>query len=340
VTLRLRGSDSDDLDTAVELLRAGGVVAFPTETVYGLGADGLAAEAVARIFEAKGRPADNPLILHVGSFAAARALWRTDAGRLALAHELAEAFWPGPLTLVLPSAPGVPALVTAGQDTVAVRMPDHPVALDLLARFGGPLAAPSANRSGRPSPTTAAHVLATLDGRIDAVVDGGPTRVGVESTVLALDGERPRLLRPGSITAEQLRVHLPTLDDGAPSETDLARSPGLRHRHYAPAGVALELVDGAALEDAWPQAVTLLCRASTAARLEAQAGARAASTEVLPDDPAGFARALYAALHRLEGARAERALIEAPPPGEAWAAVRDRLQRAAQSGAVRSGDDP
>jgi L-threonylcarbamoyladenylate synthase len=328
VTRRLDGEDPQDVAAAAELLRGGGLVAFPTETVYGLGADGRSGAAVARIFAAKGRPADNPLILHVADFDAAAALWATDAERLARAQGLAEAFWPGPLTLVLPKAAGVPDAVTAGQDTVAVRVPDHPVALALLRAFGGPLAAPSANRSGRPSPTTAAHVLATLDGRIDAVLDGGPTAVGVESTVLALDGARPRVLRPGDVTAAQLAPLLPDLDTGAPAEADLARSPGLRHRHYAPAGVALRLADAGAIAAAWDGPAAILCRAETAARC---GGAREAPLEALPDDPAGFARGLYAALHRLETSGAAQALAECPPEGPAWGAVRDRLRRAADT---------
>jgi L-threonylcarbamoyladenylate synthase len=329
LTRRLDGRDARDVATAAERLRGGGLVAFPTETVYGLGADGRSAAAVARIFAAKGRPADNPLILHVPDFAAAAALWDTDAERLARARRLAEVFWPGPLTLVLPKAAGIPDAVTAGQDTVAVRVPDHPVALALLRAFGGPLAAPSANRSGRPSPTTAAHVLATLDGRIDAVLDGGPTAVGVESTVLALDGPRPRVLRPGDVTAAQLAPVLPDLDSGAPAQADLARSPGLRHRHYAPEGVALRLVDADAIAAAWDGPAALLCRAETAARC---GGARGAPLEVLPDDAAGFARGLYAALHGLERSGAAQALVERPPADPAWDAVRDRLRRAAEAG--------
>jgi L-threonylcarbamoyladenylate synthase len=328
LTRRLDGQDARDVAAAAELLRDGGLVAFPTETVYGLGADGRSEAAVARIFAAKGRPADNPLILHVADFEAAAALWEAEPARLARARGLAEAFWPGPLTLVLPKAAGIPDNVTAGQDTVAVRVPDHPVALALLRAFGGPLAAPSANRSGRPSPTTAAHVLATLDGRIDAVLDGGATTVGVESTVLALAGARPRILRPGDVTGEHLAPFLPDLDTGAPAPADLARSPGLRHRHYAPEGVALRLADAGAIADAWDGPAAILCRAETAARL----GPRAAPLEQLPDDAAGFARGLYAALHRLETSGAVQALAERPPAAPAWDAVRDRLRRAADAG--------
>lgn len=325
MTATLDGALEADLDRAAQLLRDGELVAFPTETVYGLGADGLDGAAAARIFEAKGRPADNPLILHVATLEAALALWTPSDAERARARRLADAFWPGPLTLVLPAAPGVPAVVCAGLDTVAVRMPDHPLALALIERSGRPLAAPSANRSGRPSPTTAAHVLHTLEGRIAAVLDGGPTRVGVESTVVDLRDGRVAVLREGAITPGMLEAVLGPLDAAAPGEADAARAPGMRHRHYAPEGLLTRLADAATLEAAWATAAAVLCRDGTARAL----GPRVAPTERLPDDPEGFARGLYAALHRLERCGAGELLIERVPSGEDWAAVRDRTARAA-----------
>ena len=201
-TLRLTDAPAD-LRRAAELLRAGELVAIPTETVYGLAADALNGRAVRKIFEAKGRPMDNPLIVHIADIKD----WATLVTHIPeKARALAAAYWPGPLTMILPHAPCIPDEVSAGLATVAVRFPSHPVARDLIRLTGRPLAAPSANRSGIPSPTTAAHVLADMEGRIAAVVDGGPCAVGVESTVVDLSGETPRLLRPGGVTLEMLEA--------------------------------------------------------------------------------------------------------------------------------------
>ncbi|SIS58623.1 translation factor SUA5 [Roseivivax lentus] len=229
MTIRLTPADAD-IARAVEIWRAGGRVAFPTETVYGLGADAASDIAVARIFEAKDRPSFNPLIVHVATLEQARelAVWSETA------EALAAAFWPGPLTLVLPLRPGarVSSLVTAGLDSVGIRMPAHPVARQLLRAFGGGIAAPSANRSGRISPTRAAHVLATLNGRIEAVVDGGPSDVGLESTILGLTG-RPTLLRPGGIAIESLSEVLGTRVSRR-HDTEAISAPGQTPSHYAP----------------------------------------------------------------------------------------------------------
>ena len=218
------------------VLAAGGLVAFPTETVYGLGADAGNGEAVARLYAAKGRPAFNPLIAHVPDIAAARRLARFDAA----AARLADAFWPGPLTLVLPKAPDCPVaeLATAGLDTIAVRVPDHPVARDLLAAFGKPVVAPSANRSGHLSPTTAQHVLADLGGRIDLILDGGPTPVGVESTIVACLGE-PMLLRPGGLSraptsSRRSGDRSPTRAPPPVTRRNAPIAPGQLASHYAP----------------------------------------------------------------------------------------------------------
>jgi L-threonylcarbamoyladenylate synthase len=222
---------------AARVLAVGGLVAFPTETVYGLGADAGNGEAIARLYAAKGRPAFNPLIAHVASAAAARKLARFDAA----AERLAAAFWPGPLTLVLPKAADCPvaALATAGLDSVAVRLPRHPVAQELLRAFGGPVVAPSANRSGHVSPTTAAHVLADLGGRIDLIVDGGATPVGLESTIVACLGEslgEPALLRPGGVPRAAIEEVLGTAlsDASALCDQTVPRAPGMLASHYAP----------------------------------------------------------------------------------------------------------
>jgi L-threonylcarbamoyladenylate synthase len=233
---RVMPAGSEAAKAAALCLGAGGLVAFPTETVYGLGADATNGRALARLYAAKGRPSFNPLIAHVASLAEARRLARFDA----TATLLAEAFWPGPLTLVLPKAPdcAVSDLATAGLDSIAVRVPDHPVALALLAAFGKPVVAPSANRSGHVSPTTAAHVLADLRGQIDLVVDGGPTHVGVESTIVACL-ERPSLLRPGGLAREAIaRLLGHPLAEASPMETvaedEAPLAPGMLASHYAP----------------------------------------------------------------------------------------------------------
>lgn len=228
---------------AGQILSRGGLVAFPTETVYGLGANGLSGEAVKKIFAAKGRPADNPLILHIAG--------RDELDQLVdvippQADKLMEAFWPGPLTLVLPKSQLVPREVTAGLETVAVRMPDHQVALAVIKAAGVPIAAPSANLSGKPSPTQAEHVYHDLQGKIDAVVDGGGAQVGLESTVLDVTGEIPMILRPGSITQEMLAEVIGAIevDPALESETASApKSPGMKYTHYAPAGQVV-LVSG------------------------------------------------------------------------------------------------
>lgn len=231
-TLLLDGTLDADIDHAAELLRAGQLVAFPTETVYGLGADAFSAEAVAAVYRAKERPADNPLIVHLANSAAMeRCALVNDAAR-----RLASMFMPGPLTLVLPALDAVPEIVRAGLFTVALRVPDHSVARALIER-SGPLVAPSANRSGRPSPTRAEHVMSDLGGRIAAVLDGGPCRVGIESTVLDLSGDEPLLLRPGIVSREEIEsvLGLPVRLLAGGDDEAARRSPGTRHRHYAPA---------------------------------------------------------------------------------------------------------
>jgi L-threonylcarbamoyladenylate synthase len=237
------GTGPDDLERAAHMLRDGLTVAFPTETVYGLGANALDAEAVSQIFAAKGRPSDNPLIVHIAREQDLLPLVThiPDQARLCM-----ERFWPGPLTLILPCTDRVPTTVTAGLSTVGIRMPDHDTALQLIAMAGVPLAAPSANRSGRPSPTTADHVLEDLSGRIAGVVDGGPAGVGVESTVLDVTGDKPMILRPGGITREMLEEVLGPvgIDPALGNESIAPKSPGVKYTHYAPQGT-MYLVEGA-----------------------------------------------------------------------------------------------
>ena len=292
MTLRLDAAVPGDLDRAATLLRAGRLVAFPTETVYGLGADGLDPDAVQRIFAAKGRPQDNPLILHVPDLAAAAPLWTASDAEWGRARRCAATLWPGPLTVVLPAAACVPAIVCAGLPSVAVRVPAHPVARALLAAVGRPVAAPSANLSGRPSPTTAAHVAATLDGRIDAILDGGAATVGVESTVVDLRDPQPAILRPGGIGRVEIEQVLGEPVAGYDPQRRDAGSPGLRHRHYAPDIAAVTLLDAGEAEAAWQSDDALLLFAPTAERLTDRYGTRAARLAVLAAQPAAAMRAL------------------------------------------------
>ena len=235
-TLLLSSFDAATPALAAEIIRNGELVAIPTETVYGLGANGLDENAVAKIFEAKGRPQDNPLILHLSS---AEEMDRYCHHVPRMAYRLAEKYWPGPLTIVLPARECVPKRTTGGLDTVAVRCPDNDVTREIIRLAGVPLAAPSANISGKPSTTTAQHVLHDHDGRIAAVVDGGPCRVGVESTIVDLTGDRPRLLRPGGVTPEELTDVLGDLvvDKAVTAQIDqdaVVKAPGMKYKHYAP----------------------------------------------------------------------------------------------------------
>lgn len=220
-----------DLAPAAEIIRGGGLVAFPTETVYGLGADALNAGAVMKIFAAKGRPPDNPLIAHIGAVGEAERLAREIPEK---AQKLMETFWGGPLTLILKKRPEVPGAVTAGLDTVAVRMPAHSAANALIKAAGTPIAAPSANLSGRPSPTLAEHVAADLFGRVDMIIDGGNAVIGLESTVVDMTGEIPAILRPGAVSADHLRAVVGDVLAGK-TEKGAPKSPGMKHAHYKPA---------------------------------------------------------------------------------------------------------
>ncbi len=235
--------DRGKIQKAAKLLQQGEVVAFPTETVYGLGAVAFNVEAVEKIYRAKGRPRDNPLIVHIASFEDLASVVKEIPS---LAADLAARFWPGPLTLVLKAGKDIPGIITGGLKSVAVRVPDHPVALSLLKETGFPIVAPSANLSGRPSPTLAEHVLKDLNGRIAAILDGGPCRVGLESTVLDLTGNYPRVLRPGGVVMEDLKVLLPQLTiplSGELADGEIPLSPGMKYRHYSPAA-PLYLLEG------------------------------------------------------------------------------------------------
>lgn len=309
---------------AAQLLREGGVVAIPTETVYGLGAVAMNRAAVRRVFEIKGRPANHPLIVHLGS-ADELSDWAREVPDAA--WQLAERFWPGPLTLVLPRRPQVPDEVTGGQDSVALRVPAQPVTRELIA-LAGPLAAPSANRFGRVSPTTAQHVLAELGGDVDMILDAGPCRVGLESTILSLLKDQPALLRPGGITVAELEAVLGR--EVAPPPQDL-RAPGRLASHYAPA-TPLELVATSDLPERLAAAGVGSAKVAVLAHgpgAIAAAEAAGAEVTVMPADAAGYGHLLYATLRRLDGAGHEVILAETPPAGPEWLAVRDRLSRAA-----------
>ncbi|MCB9703674.1 MAG: threonylcarbamoyl-AMP synthase [Myxococcales bacterium] len=323
----LRSAEPATIALAASILADGGVVAIPTETVYGLAADGLDPRAVARIFAAKGRPADNPLILHVAGLAEAEAI---AAEVPPLARALADAFWPGPLTIVLKRAAVVPEIVSAGLDTVAIRVPAHPVALAILRALGRPLAAPSANRSGRPSPTRAEHVLADLDGRIDLIVDGGPTAHGIESTVIDLSqGEgAPLLLRQGALPREALEAALgrPIAEGGAEAA---ARSPGLRHRHYAPRA-RVELVAREGLGARAEALAAAGVRVGVLARAPAPPLPPAIPTLAAEGGLEGYARELFAGLRTLDELGVARIVAETTPEVGIGRAIMDRLRRAAE----------
>lgn len=330
-TQRLNGSMPRDIARAVEILRAGGLVAFPTETVYGLGADAANGQAVARIFAAKGRPVDHPLIVHIASASALRA-WARDIPEAAM--QLAARFWPGPLTLILKRAPGVAGAASGGLDTIGLRVPGHPVAQALLQAFGGGIAAPSANRFGRISPTCADHVLSELGGCIEAVLDGGKCAVGLESTILDLSRGRPQVLRPGAVTAGMLAEVIGPLDDGLSRRPP--RVPGSLAAHYAPA-TPLHLVESPFLESetarlAATGAVIVLARRKPMSDAGGQ-------WMLLPEEAAAYGRDLYARLREADAQGAAHILVESPPAGPDWVAVHDRLRRAvAGSGGInRSG---
>lgn len=324
-----------DVEVGAAALRAGRLVAFPTETVYGLGADAANPAAVRAVFEAKGRPAGHPLIVHVASLEEARRwMAEPDPATERRLTALAGRFWPGPLTIVVPRSDRVAPEAVGGRPTIGLRVPAHPVALGLLRAFGGGVAGPSANRFGRVSPTTAAHVVADLDGRVSVVLNGGPTAVGVESTIVDLVGPGPLLLRPGGVSAAELEAALgEPVPDGRSGE---ARASGMLASHYAPrASVALvEPTDLAA-------AVTAAVAAARAERGEdgrsgvgvvgviAPVAVGQQPSWVLPDEAAGYARQLYAALRAADAAGVDHLIVVPPSHGPLLDAVLDRLTKAA-----------
>jgi L-threonylcarbamoyladenylate synthase len=307
---------SSEVRRAAQILRAGGLVAFPTETVYGLGADAANQEAVSRLYAVKRRPLDHPVIVHFENSAQAFT-WAREIP--AEARKLAERFWPGPLTLILKRSALARDFITGAQDTVGLRVPSHPVARQLLEDFQGAIAAPSANRFGLVSPTTAAHVREDLAKDVDLVLEGGKSEVGIESTIIDLSGPRPALLRPGHISRMQLEGIVGRIDEptaGSP------RHSGGMERHYAPR-TPTRMVASYALD-------------KTIGELKAQVAVLAFSRPDervdywlrMPREPQAYAQRLYAALRELDTAGCELILVEAPPETPEWAAVRDRLSRA------------
>ena len=338
--LNSHNPDSQVINLAAQVIIQGGLVAFPTETVYGLGANGLDGAAVAKIYQAKGRPSDNPLILHVAEVGMVGQLCQklSDEAQLLMSK-----FWPGPLTLVLPKAEGIPQEVTGGLQTVAVRMPDHPVALALIKAAGVPIAAPSANKSGRPSPTTATHVQTDLQGRIDVILDGGPAGLGVESTVLDLSSPIPTILRPGGVTYEQLCQVLKeiTIDPSVLGEKlpqdQAPRSPGMKYIHYAPAAPVI-LFEGEpeqVRQSLLNRAKELLTQGKRIGILATEESAAVYPSEAIilklghRETPAAAATRLFALLREFDQLKVETILAESVPPKGIGLAVLNRLRRAA-----------
>lgn len=318
-------ADADAISHAADLLRQGRLVAFPTETVYGLGADASNPNAVANIFKAKGRPADHPLIVHIADIDSLGD-WASTVPETAL--KLANRFWPGPLAMILNKKPEVPLAVTGGQQTVGLRMPDHPVALALLKSFGGGVAAPSANRFCRISPTQAAHVYEELGDAIDMILDGGACQVGVESTIIDLSGSRPRLLRPGHITGQEIEAVLQAeLIIPSASKPAGIRAPGMMAVHYAPTTPAIRC-PAEQLQDRIMQSIVngksigLLCY-----QLEITSTDQIRVLR-LPNHAIDYAQRLYAALRELDSLQLDLILVEQPPQTEPWRAVNDRLGKA------------
>jgi L-threonylcarbamoyladenylate synthase len=330
-TLLLNAAEPGAIEQAARILREGGLVGMPTETVYGLAANALDAEAVKKIFVAKGRPQDNPLIVHISDF--------SQIGQLTKhlpdgAKELADAYWPGPMTIVLEKSDLIPEIVSAGLPTVGIRFPSHPVARALIAAAGVPIAAPSANRSGLPSTTTAQHVMRDMNGRIDAVLDGGPCGVGVESTIVTLASDPPRLLRPGGITLEQLREVLGRVDVDRAVLNPLPKgakplSPGMKYKHYSPKANVV-ILDGS--ERAYADyvnahkapGVAALCYTGEEKLVGVPAVCYGGES-----DYGAQARDLFEALRRLDDIGAETVYARCPEPKGVGLAVYNRLMRAA-----------
>jgi L-threonylcarbamoyladenylate synthase len=308
------------IDRAVELLRQGRLVAFPTETVYGLGADATSVSAIQRIFAAKGRPSTNPLICHVADSAMAKryaAVWPETA------TAIAGRFWPGPITIIIPKTPDIPPEATAGRNTVGLRAPNHPLTLELLRAFGKPIAGPSANKSNHISPTTAAHVRDELGDAVDLILDGGPCSVGIESTVLDLSGAKPAILRPGGVTREQIEAAIGRVEMSSMmvSPDSPAVSPGQQAKHYAPRTPAIR-VESSELNHVPPENRGFI--------LLTPANGKGPSRTIvtMSTNPSLYARDFYATLRVLDLMRLEEIVVEMPPDQPDWTAVRDRITRA------------
>ena len=319
------------VQAAAARLRAGEVVALPTETVYGLAANALDENAVANIFQIKGRPAHNPIIVHVAGIALAQRCVRQWP---ALADQVAKAFWPGPLTLVLPRTETIPEAVAAGGATVGIRWPSHPFIQAVIRECGFPLAAPSANLSNQISPTNAAHVRAQLDGKIPLIVDGGQSQVGIESTVLDVTVSPPRILRPGMIHAESLAAvcgEVQSPNSKIQSQDAALRSPGLLAKHYSPKAklAVLDWQNDADLRSQIQNSKFEIQNCFVIAHTKIPAGFPAENVSVIPHDAEAFARALYAELHRCDAAGAKLIVVEALPEAPEWSGIADRLRRAA-----------
>lgn len=326
--------DMADLDVAVTILKQGGLVAFPTETVYGLGADAENPKALDRLYTVKGRPKGHPVIVHIADVVQL-SQWASDIPENAF--RLANVFWPGPLTLILKRNNRVPDEVTGGQDTVGLRVPSHPMALALLQAFGGGIAAPSANRFGRLSPTSAVHVRADLGEDVDLVLDGGDCAVGVESTIVAFQGEHPVILRPGMVTAEQIAAVLGELNvSDKPSNSQavastVSRAPGTLASHYAPF-TPVELVAAEEMEVTVHSYLAQHLKLGVLALQEMPASLFNHADVVwqcMEGQPEAYAQQLYAQLRMLDDLHLNRILVQSPPEQGSWAAIVDRLKRAA-----------
>lgn len=322
VTARL---PQDEIDRAVDALREGEVVAFPTETVYGLGADAQNADAVRKIYELKGRPSGHPLIVHIDH---PRMVDRWALSVPPSARVLADRFWPGPLTLVLRRAPAVDLAVTGGQDTVAVRVPGHPVAQQLLRAFGSGIAAPSANRYGRVSPTRVEHVREEFGDELKIILDGGDCKIGLESTIVSCVDDVPRILRPGFITLSQLRALVPEIQGGG--DADAPRVPGSDAKHYSPS-TPLTIVNSRALEEVVTQLTADHERVAVLATRPPRVANKFMTWVNAGRRADVYARELYVNLRALDKAGAQEIVVEEVPVGEPWDAVRDRLRRAASA---------
>jgi L-threonylcarbamoyladenylate synthase len=310
----LTASEVPELLRAAALIRSGELVAFPTETVYGLGANALDTAAVEKIYAAKGRPSGSPLIVHVDSIEMARGLVRDWPEN---AEKLARRFWPGPLTLVLPKQQHVPDRLTAGLDTVGIRVPSNTIALALIREAGVPIAAPSANRFTELSPTTAQHVRETLGDRVAMVLDGGRTTVGIESTVLSLAGPDAILLRPGMVSQADIEAVIGPVSVARSADVAAHPAPGMHPRHYSPRTPLVLVDDGVLPAD------------GRGIYLWFQQLADAARCVKMPDDPRAYAAILYEKLHEADAEHLDWIAVETPPPDPSWSAIRDRLERAA-----------